>query len=209
MNPRHLSLSAERYTPGYIIDPGRCALGGWFDLDPASCEKANSIVKAHKILTVEDDGLEHGWAGRLLVNPPGTCKAQAFGEDVFPGCGTFLEGSGARETWKRRKTCSCRYVSRFWQKLINHVDEGVVPGAIWIGFNCSQLQTLQLTEVSPLRFLTCFINHRVRYLDANLKPMNSPPHNSYVTLVAPPGSEYEASFIENYRELGDVTRSAL
>lgn len=214
MNARHLSQSAERYTPGYIIDPGRETLGG-FDLDPASCAKANEIVQAVEFYTAEDDGLAWLWEGRLLANPPGTCKVlvdrirvgatrdgQVEYRDVFafPGCGDKLPNG------KARKTCSCGYVKRFWEKLLLYVDEGDVFAAIWIGFNCSQLQTLQQCEASPLDFLTCFIDHRVPYLDQNLKPLSSPPHNSYVTLVAPPGSEYELRFVKNYGHLGAITR---
>lgn len=203
---QHLATSAERYTPGYIIDPGRDALGG-FDLDPASCAKANEIVRASEFYTTEDDGLEWLWEGTLLVNPPGTCKTlvdYTMGTEFydFPGCGDVLDNG------KARKTCSCGYVKRFWEKLLLYVDEGDVSAAIWIGFNCSQLQTLQQCEASPLDFLTCFINHRVPYLDQNLEPMSSPPHNSYVTLVTPPGSSYEALFKTSYEPLGIVTRKA-
>ena len=207
----HLSLSAERYTPEYIIAPGREVLGG-FDLDPASCDTANSIVKAASYLTARDNGLAHEWDGRLFLNPPGTCKEQWIETDEsgnesliteFPGCGTELPNG------KARKVCSCDYVLRFWEKLIEHVDDGSVSAAIWIGFNPSQLQMLQQSVVSPLDFPTCFLDKRVRYLGPDLQPMNSPPHNSYVTLVAPPGSPHEDDFAEAYSRLGVVTRRYL
>lgn len=206
MSAQHLSQSAERYTPGYIVAPGRDALGG-FDLDPSSCAKANQIIQADKFFTAEDDGLAWLWEGRLIVNPPGTCKV-LVGMDgkkevhEFPGCGTLLPNG------KRRSTCSCGYVKRFWEKLVMYVDEGDVEAAIWIGFNCSQLQTLQGCAVSPLDFLTCFVDHRVKYLDQDLKPLSSPPHNSYVTLVSPPGSKYDKAFKQNYSHLGIITEAA-
>lgn len=62
--------SSEWYTPGYILDAAREALGGDFDLDPASCEIANRVVRARHIFTVADNGLTKPWGGRVWCNPP-------------------------------------------------------------------------------------------------------------------------------------------
>jgi len=63
------SISNEWYTPPQYIDAARVVLGR-IDLDPASCEEANEIVKAETYYTVEDDGLAHDWAGTIWLNPP-------------------------------------------------------------------------------------------------------------------------------------------
>jgi hypothetical protein len=61
--------TVEWYTPKYIID----ALGGRFDLDPASSQTALAMNNsAMKIYTKEINGLENEWFGNVFLNPPYT-----------------------------------------------------------------------------------------------------------------------------------------
>ncbi len=59
----------EWYTPPYIAEAGRLTMGS-IDLDPASSGIANSIIKATKIFTLEDNGLNMVWYGNVWLNPP-------------------------------------------------------------------------------------------------------------------------------------------
>ena len=51
------SESNEWYTPARYVDAARLTLGS-IDLDPASCEAANKIVKAKTFYSKDRDGLE-------------------------------------------------------------------------------------------------------------------------------------------------------
>lgn len=63
--------SNEHWTPGCILDRARAAMGGGFDLDPASCREANRRVQAARFFTRDDGGLSQEWrADRLWLNPP-------------------------------------------------------------------------------------------------------------------------------------------
>lgn len=60
----------EWYTPKKYIKAVRKALGS-IELDPASSDKAQEIIRAKRYFTAEDDGLEHAWKAKtVFLNPP-------------------------------------------------------------------------------------------------------------------------------------------
>lgn len=65
------SGEVEYFTPKPIIEAARLTMGG-IDLDPASCQQANEIVKAVKFFSKENDAFSpmQMWEGRVWMNHP-------------------------------------------------------------------------------------------------------------------------------------------
>jgi len=85
----HNSGNNEWYTPPDYIQAAYDVLGV-IDLDPASSEIANTVIKAAKIYTKEDDGLMQYWQGSVWLNPP--YAKELIGEFVNKLCYHLHEG---------------------------------------------------------------------------------------------------------------------
>ena len=95
------------YTPKHVVAAARETMRG-IDLDPASCEAANQVVRAAKYYTEDDNGLLQPWRGTVFMNPP--YGGTVVGDDGKP---------------KRIK-------DMFVQKLTYHLLRGEVTQACFI-----------------------------------------------------------------------------
>ena len=66
--------SARQQTETWLTPPEILRALGAFDLDPC-CPPFMPWTTAARMLTPEDDGLAHPWAGRVWLNPPWGHKA--------------------------------------------------------------------------------------------------------------------------------------
>ena len=60
--------SDDAYTPEWVLDLAKRALGGVIDLDP--CADPERRVPARRHFTLADDGLSEPWHGTVWLNPP-------------------------------------------------------------------------------------------------------------------------------------------
>jgi phage N-6-adenine-methyltransferase len=157
-NKTHVSFNtgeSEWYTPPeYIL--AATAVMGRIDLDPASSEIANRIVQAETFYTVDDDGLDKFWAGKVWLNPPYSTELikrfvskyvmHVSGGDIFEG---IVLVNNATETQWFRELVSVSSAIVFPGGRIKFLDPQGNPGA--------PLQGQAILYAGPS--LECFIQH--------------------------------------------------
>ncbi|HUX55998.1 MAG TPA: DNA N-6-adenine-methyltransferase [Bacteroidales bacterium] len=73
----------EWFTPAEYVEKSRNVMGS-IDIDPASSDAAQQIVKAKQYYTVNDNGLDKNWIGNIFLNPPYSCtKIKAFTDKII------------------------------------------------------------------------------------------------------------------------------
>lgn len=203
MNPRHLSLTNEHYTPPDIVEVARSLLGG-IVLDPATSEVGARHVRPDSYFTAEDNGYLQQWFGRVLLNPPGgkcddegvTCVKSSKDEPYVRIDGKPPSG-GTRSSQKS-----------WWFKLASEWRQGRVHAAIFVGFS---IEILQVTQARPrpedlpipLDFPLCYPSTRLAYWmekGGRLVPSNAPPHSS-VLVYLPPREQWDRATFDNTARL--------
>lgn len=143
------SGGVEFYTPVEIIEAARECLGG-IELDPASCEVANQVVKAGRFFSLSDDGLKQVWSGNVWLNHPFGKHEKACGKNC------------------KKKTCKTRGYhlavdfpgNAAWiTKLVSEYESGNLDQALNIVFcNTSEIWFRPL-----LQYPQCFIHGRTQF----------------------------------------------
>jgi DNA N-6-adenine-methyltransferase (Dam) len=127
--------SAEWYTPAYLIEAARSVMGG-IELDPASCEAANQLVKAERYYTKQENGLLRSWSAETIwLNPP-------YGRTV-------------KQQGLRKST-----IGLFIEKLLQEYQSGNIGQAIVLATT-----EVNAKWFYPLfQFPICFPDHRVHFI---------------------------------------------
>lgn len=80
-NGRHIGgiNNGRRGTPPEWVEMARVALGGHIELDPMSEPAFNSVVRADRIFTAEDDCFKHDWLAKtVFINPHGGLVVESW-----------------------------------------------------------------------------------------------------------------------------------
>lgn len=162
-----MSSNNEWYTPHKYIEAARQVMGH-IDLDPASCEEANKVVKADHIYTAETNGLAHDWYGRVWLNPPYSDPAGN------PGRTGSLKGS----------------VKPFVMKLIHEYELCHITEAILLVTSDTDAKWF----VPLWQFPICFADHKVMFHRPGLSNEGQFFGTSFVYL-GPNSSRFEEFFL--------------
>jgi hypothetical protein len=133
---RHSMDTDWWFTPEWVLDGAREALGGEIDLDPASCALANESVRARVFFSAEDNGMTKPWADH-----------EAFAHDDVVRC-WHNPPSPAREWWNRISTEAAEQ-PRF--------------RAVYLAYNVQQICAFVGGSKGPGRWAVCLLRERVRF----------------------------------------------
>ncbi len=83
-------------------------------------------------------------------------------------------------------------IGKFTQKLAMHFDDGSVTEAICLVNNATETNWFQ--SLSNFTAAVCFVNKRIRYLDSNGKPANSPLQGQVICYLGKNREKFERIF---------------
>lgn len=147
---------SEWYTPPEYIAAATEVLGE-IDLDPASCERANTIVKAKQFYSIENDGLTKEWKGKVWMNPPYSAQlikqfSEKFAASIENGAvtkGIVLVNNATEKEWFQRLVFFSSVIV-FPSGRIRFLDSNMKTGAPLQG------QAILYAGKNPERFIQAF-----------------------------------------------------
>lgn len=109
-------------TPPELIESARKVMGS-IDVDPASNDKAQQVVKANIYYTEQNSGLGLGWRGNVWLNPPyGRGLAKPFINELVDNCSNGY-------TKQAIVLLNTVYTSKWWREsmIAKHVTALCLP----------------------------------------------------------------------------------
>ena len=175
---KHSSATDQWFTPTWVIEAVHKTIG-YPDLDPASSPEANETVKARRIITKEENGLEADWTTdssiSVFINPPGGKTGKQSNQILF------------------------------WDRLIQYKQQGFVRDAIFLVFSIEALQTSQVyPRMAMGNFYICIPKRRIAFVSPSGKK-NSPTHANAIIYI-PGEMNQKHLFFENFSKFGSMLR---
>lgn len=195
MSAQHSSDTPEHGSPLEFVELAHATWNDVPDLDPASGEQWNGLVRARRVITEAENFWTTPWvAGAPAPNRLRTHWQRAPRE--LAGITVFFNPPGER---------TGKLVARAWCALDWYFSLGWVRSAVWVGFNVEQLSRLQRVGATshPLQHVTLVPSMRHNYrVDAEHVGEDA-PHASFVTLLTRSAAEIE-TFAALGSQLGHV-----
>lgn len=184
LTAEHSSESHDWGSARVQVDLARVVLGH-ITVDPFSSAKWNQVIGARRIITEAQDGYQTPWiAGAPFpqTDPQGDDDG-AIERRLRPNTNTAMVNPPGDPSGEK--------VKRAWRALeLYHRRGWFGGGAVWIGFNLNQFQTLQDIARedgyrSPLSsdFLRCVPESRLPYQSAPGVDGGQPPRPSWMLLM--------------------------
>jgi hypothetical protein len=150
---------------------------GEIDLDPASCSKANEVVKARAYCTAAENGLDVPWTlegkpSRVFLNPPG---GKLHPKTLEPMASDGGPGLSAAAVW--------------WWKLLDEYRAGNVEQAIFVAFTLNVFQNSQdFGYEPPYAFPFVVPSSRLRFWNESTPIGKGSPQHCNAIVYLPPRS---------------------
>lgn len=200
---KHSANSSEwRLAPQHVARVHKVI--GKPDLDPASNEEANELIKASRYFNKSEDGLVQAWGERsgkelsVYMNAPGgverTTDLDRDGRLPFK---PRLDSRGKLRLYESMPVL-------FWYRLQQLRQNGLLKHGIVVAFNIEALQVTQgLPNDCPSMcdFLVCVGKKRIPFVDERGKLGNAPAHSSAFIYVAGTVNERK-KFMDAFGDVG-------
>ena len=142
----------EWYTPSVFIEAARTAMVS-IDVDPASSEIANRVVKADRFFTAEDDGLAKWWGRYDGVDPSNVWLNPPYSQPL---------------------------ITQFTEAVVNKYKSVEILQACVLVNNATETGWFQ--NVLSVSSAICFVKRRIRFVDIDGKPASGSPLQGQVVL---------------------------
>lgn len=184
----------EYYTPKVFTDLARELMGS-IDLDPASSCIANESVQARKFHTIDTNGLEGQWHGRVWMNHPFHRGEKACSKK----CVKINCKKPTKKNPSRRGHCITKDIpsnSDWINKLIHEYESGRVTEAVIICF----ASTSETWYAPLLKHPQCFPKGRVHYYKPDGTLNKQATKGSVITYLG----KNVRRFAETFRAIGEI-----